>query len=334
MSESVEKNEKILTIAIPTYNGSKTVGRLLDSIYGQLNNSDCVEVLVSDNASTDKTADLVKMYPDISYYRNHTNCGADQNFCLSVERSKGRHVWLIGDDDYLEPGAIDHVLNVLKSHPDIGAIFVNYSSYDLIEDVFLQEKWLGIDEDIYCSDADKFLHTTTVAPNFLSCTVHNRKSFLETDYTKYYGTFWIQFATLLDYLKTKDAYCIAKPYVVNAGIYEDGGANVDGAFLGILCNLMKVIDDLPESSYSIRSTRKARDKVRSFLTSKITSSRRRGLKINYIIIAKCTKFFGDKLYFWLVQLPLLLMPKWVHNFLYKLYKIKFIHTLVWKNSRL
>ena len=72
----------------------------------------------------------------------------------SVERSKGRHVWLIGDDDYLEPGAIDHVLNVLKSHPDIGAIFVNYSSYDLIEDVFLQEKWLGIDEDIYCSDAD------------------------------------------------------------------------------------------------------------------------------------------------------------------------------------
>ena len=66
MSESVEKNEKILTIAIPTYNGSKTVGRLLDSIYGQLNNSDCVEVLVSDNASTDKTADLVKMYPDIS----------------------------------------------------------------------------------------------------------------------------------------------------------------------------------------------------------------------------------------------------------------------------
>ena len=70
---------------------------------------------------------------------------------------------------------------------------------------------------------------------------------------------------------------------------------------------MKVIDDLPESSYSIRSTRKARDKVRSFLTSKITSSRRRGLKINYIIIAKCTKFFGDKLYFWLVQLPLLLM---------------------------
>ena len=66
----------------------------------------------------------------------------------------------------------------------------------------------------------------------------------------------IQFATLLDYLKTKDAYCIAKPYVVNAGISEDGGANVDGAFLGILCNLMKVIDDLPESY-----TTKAQEKL-------------------------------------------------------------------------
>ena len=116
-------------------------------------------------------------------------------------------------------------------------------------------------------------------------------------------------------------------------ISEDGGANVDGAFLGILCNLMKVIDDLPESLYSIRSTRKARDKVRSFLTSKITSSRRRGLKINYIIIAKCTKFFEINYIFGLFSY-LFFDAKWVHNFLYKLYKIKFIHTLVWKNSRL
>jgi glycosyltransferase involved in cell wall biosynthesis len=334
MSEPLENNDKILTIAIPIFNGSKTVGRLLDSIYSQINNSMDVEVLISDNASTDNTATIVKKYSNISYYRNESNCGADENFCLSVKRAAGNHVWMIGDDDLIEPGAIEHVLKILKTNKNLGAIFVNYSSYDSVKKVFLLKKWLDIDEDIYCSNADEFLNITNVAPNFLSCIVHNKKSFLETNYSKYYGTFWIQFATLLDYLKTKDAYCIAKPYVVNAGISEDGGANVDGAFLGILCNLMKVITDLPNDSYSTASISKAQDKVRSFLTSKITSSRRRGLKINFDILNMCIKSFGGRLYFWIFQLPLLFMPKWFHNLLYKIYKIKFIHKIVWKNSKL
>lgn len=331
---NVSHSNKSLTIAIPTLNGSKTLNRLLDSIFNQLDNLHEVEILVCDNASTDRTKEIALKYPYISYHRNAYTCSADENFCLSVVKSKGEYVWLMGDDDYLEPGAIEEVLKVLKLRKDLGAIFVNYSSFDNSNQTYIQEKWLDIENDIYCHSADEFLNVANIAPNFLSCTVHHRDSFINTDYKKYFGTFWVQYAILLDYLKDKSAYCIAKPYVVNAGDSSEGGANLDGMALHVLCNLMQVINDLPKETYSDISIIKAKDKVGSFLTSKISASRRRGLKINYDVVKKCIKYFGNQPYFWFLQLPLLFMPKSLHLFLYKIYKIKIVNKLVWKSKRL
>ena len=46
-------NEKLLTIAIPTYNGAKTIANMLEILLPQCDER--VEVLISDNASTDDT---------------------------------------------------------------------------------------------------------------------------------------------------------------------------------------------------------------------------------------------------------------------------------------
>ncbi len=45
--------EYILSVAIPTYNGEKTIGDLLESLISNANES--LEIVVSDNASTDRT---------------------------------------------------------------------------------------------------------------------------------------------------------------------------------------------------------------------------------------------------------------------------------------
>jgi abequosyltransferase len=330
MIEFLEKNEKVLTIAIPTYNGSKEIQILLDSIFSQLDNTKGVEILVSDNNSTDQTAVVVKKYPDVVYYCNEINFGFDKNVALSIEKAKGEYVWVIGNDDFLELGAIKRVMEVLQTHKGIGAIFINFSLYDMKEEFYRKERWLDIHRDVHCSNADEFLSITNIAPNFLSSIVHNRRFFLDADYAKYIGTFWIQYATLLDYLKTKEAYCIAKPYVVNAGNTIESEPNANGVSLNILCNLMKVITDLPKDTYSIESVRKAQDKIRLFLTRKITSSKRLGLKVNYTILQRCIKYFGSKPYFWIAQLPLLILPKWFHSVIYKIYKVKMINLLYWK----
>ena len=52
-----QSQEPLLTIAIPTYNGSKTIRNMLDLLLPQCN--DQVELLISDNCSTDNTEVII-----------------------------------------------------------------------------------------------------------------------------------------------------------------------------------------------------------------------------------------------------------------------------------
>jgi glycosyltransferase involved in cell wall biosynthesis len=68
-----EKNEKTeLSIAISNYNVAETIRTTLDSIVSQLQN--CVEIVVSDNASTDCTPKIVTecqaKFTNIRYFSN------------------------------------------------------------------------------------------------------------------------------------------------------------------------------------------------------------------------------------------------------------------------
>lgn len=107
----------VLTIAIPTYNRSEFLRQLLDSLVEQVRNEPRVEVVVSDNASTDSTASLIEEWRRsgirLTYFRNPQNVGPDANFLQCFESASGKYVWIIGDDDQLLPGAIEQVLEHL-----------------------------------------------------------------------------------------------------------------------------------------------------------------------------------------------------------------------------
>ena len=68
------KNQPVLTIAIPIYNGERTIKNMLDILMPQCNEK--IEVLVSDNCSTDSTPNIIKEYQNkwgnISYWCNET----------------------------------------------------------------------------------------------------------------------------------------------------------------------------------------------------------------------------------------------------------------------
>ena len=52
-------NEKLLTIAIPTYNGANTISNMLEILLPQCDER--VEILISDNASTDNTKLIISI---------------------------------------------------------------------------------------------------------------------------------------------------------------------------------------------------------------------------------------------------------------------------------
>ena len=84
-----------------------------------------MEIVISDNASTDGTEALVTDYkrrhPSISivYYRWPQNMGADLNYWKVVELATGEYCWLFGSDDTVPPGAVRKVAEMLNEHSDI-----------------------------------------------------------------------------------------------------------------------------------------------------------------------------------------------------------------------
>jgi glycosyltransferase involved in cell wall biosynthesis len=113
-----------LSLCIPTYNRVNYLRELVPLLCAELavvnQASIQVELLISDNASTDETAAFLKglSCPGLKIYRNANNIGGDRNFLACVERASGEYVWLFGDDEMIEPGGIGRLLNLLaEEHP-------------------------------------------------------------------------------------------------------------------------------------------------------------------------------------------------------------------------
>ena len=106
-----------LTIAIPTYNRVEYLKELLPELIRQCKPYPEIELLVSNNCSTDGTEEYLKTLPYIQAWTNVENVGAAENFVRCVESAQGDYVWLFGDDDLIERDGIDTVMDTLKVYP-------------------------------------------------------------------------------------------------------------------------------------------------------------------------------------------------------------------------
>lgn len=110
-----------LTVGMPVYNGERYMAETIDTILGQ--DVDGLELIVSDNCSTDATAEIVKdvMSRDdrVRYVRNESNVGAARNYNQLVEFSQAPLFKWAGYDDLLRPGYLARCLEVLDAEADV-----------------------------------------------------------------------------------------------------------------------------------------------------------------------------------------------------------------------
>jgi abequosyltransferase len=127
-NQPTTEKRPLLTFAIPTYNRSGFLRQLLDSVSEQVQADTRVELLISDNASTDGTSALVegvvRTGVSITYIRNETNIGPDANFLQCYERASGKYVWVMGDDDIVAQGAIGRIAGYL-AEDEYDLIYLN-----------------------------------------------------------------------------------------------------------------------------------------------------------------------------------------------------------------
>lgn len=189
----MKADQPLLTIAIPTFSRALYLRELLSCLFVELSNQPSVELLISDNASTDNTAEVIGEFQNlgmtIEYLRNGENIGPDPNFRQCFEKAKGKFVWILGDDDLLVPGAVAKIVFLLKKG-DFSLVFV--SPYHFRKD-YLAER-----------TTDRFGRLAQVLPSglplarkagamigFLSAIIANKNLFLSIPHeplAKYAGT--------------------------------------------------------------------------------------------------------------------------------------------------
>ncbi|MBF2067739.1 MAG: glycosyltransferase family 2 protein [Calothrix sp. C42_A2020_038] len=110
-----------LSIGIPVYNGEKFLAFSLDSLLSQTFQD--FEIIISDNASTDRTEDICKEYLNkdrrIRYYRNPVNIGCARNFNRVFDLSSGEYFKWASYDDLHDSTFLMKCIEVLDSDPSI-----------------------------------------------------------------------------------------------------------------------------------------------------------------------------------------------------------------------
>ena len=112
-----------LSICIPTYNGGDKLRICLECLLKATNGLSDVEIIVSDNGSTDNTSEVLESYADqgiITTYRNKSNIGFSGNLKLLIDNyASGEYCWVIGDDDFVDFESVKFLLQVIDMHsPD------------------------------------------------------------------------------------------------------------------------------------------------------------------------------------------------------------------------
>ena len=112
-------NKPLLSICIPTYNRASYLEQCLESIVGQECFDSRVEVVISDNCSTDDTQTVgmqyQEQYGNIHYFRNEENV-LDRNFALVFQRATGYLRKLTNDTVIYKAGAIEYMLKAAEEN--------------------------------------------------------------------------------------------------------------------------------------------------------------------------------------------------------------------------
>ena len=126
--------QKLLTIAIPTYNRAEILDKQLAWLALAIKGfeSEC-EIFVSDNCSTDHTQEIIqkwqKKLSNVTFncQKNPENLGLIKNIIRCLTFAKTKYIWTIGDDDPIQERAVSYVINNLKTKKNLSLLFLNFS---------------------------------------------------------------------------------------------------------------------------------------------------------------------------------------------------------------
>jgi glycosyltransferase involved in cell wall biosynthesis len=145
------KDYPLVSICIPTYNGAAFIAEAMDSAIVQTYPN--LEIIVSDDASTDGTLEIIESYktrtaiPIHIFHHEPRGIGANWNHCM--RQANGVYIKFLFQDDVLEPQCIEEMVKVINQDKSMG--FVACKREFIVEPSFLNadtKKWIEIYGDL------------------------------------------------------------------------------------------------------------------------------------------------------------------------------------------
>lgn len=142
------------------YNGLKDTCELIESLQRTVH-SVTYEVIVVDNASRKNEAEIIeKKYavqptmPLIKTIRSEHNRGFSAGNNLGIRKAEGKYLFFINNDTYLEEDGLQHLIDRIESHANIGAVspkirfssppkFIQYAGYTPLTSITIRNKPIG-----------------------------------------------------------------------------------------------------------------------------------------------------------------------------------------------
>lgn len=123
-----------ISVAIPAYGAERWIGETLESVLGQTSPPD--EVVVVDDGSRDRTADVVRGFGDRVRLVQQDNRGVSAAYNRGFREAAGDYVAMCPADDLWEPRKLEFQREVLEEHPEVDVAFGGARYFGLEEREF------------------------------------------------------------------------------------------------------------------------------------------------------------------------------------------------------
>ena len=308
----MEKNEKkLLSILIPTYNRASYLDNCLNSIFSQLDEElkNKIEIIVSNNASTDNTEEIMKKYSqnmdvDYKYSSNLENLGFDGNFYKLHNEASSLFCWILGDNEYLEKRSLKKIIEILEKNKDSGVIYIS----NKIKNKNLEQ-----------ITSNKFLEKVSYNITFISAIIWKKDYQIELEYSEVKDSLFTQVFFYLNNLSKIEKNLIVYGKYFSSLEVGNGGYKLFEIFSNSFNRVLKkyhidkkVVDKIN------------RDMCLSFFPIWILESKKQNKKTTFKqedIYMTLKKIQARYLYFWLIDFPILKLNYYIGKMYYLPFKI-------------
>jgi glycosyltransferase involved in cell wall biosynthesis len=127
-----DRQRPVVSIGMPTYNDEKYVRSAVDDLLAQTFGD--FELVISDNASTDKTEEICRDYAAkdrrVRYYRQTANIGPQNNFLFVLSQARGEFFMWAASDDRWDKDFVRVLLAALRGDESCVSAFCPFMYVD------------------------------------------------------------------------------------------------------------------------------------------------------------------------------------------------------------